>query len=277
LTYSRDAWRDSRFELFTWAAFPSVLIFDTADYAVQDRLFKRLAFFVEKQGFRGRLAPDAEIAELHGWNAHDYRAEDLARFFEAARAEKFPLLKEERELETILLNAGIILRENGTANYISGEGAVISISRESPPYLRSLFMAHEGFHGLFFIDEDFRDFSRRRWDTLSRPAKRFIRSYFEYQRYDMNDQYLVVNEFMAHILQQPASMAAAYFGETLAGRISEHEWRHTVLPPKDEATNTWPELAAAFSAEAAAFTTYANQRWGLSAGRTWRVNVRQSQ
>ncbi|GHV79888.1 hypothetical protein AGMMS49944_16790 [Spirochaetia bacterium] len=277
LSYSRDAWRDSRFELFAWEGFPSILIFDTADYAVQDRLFKRLAFFTEKQGFRGRLAPDAEIADLHGWNAHDYRAEDLARFFEAARAANFPLLKEERELEAILLNAGIIRRENGTSRYISGEGAVISISRESPPYLRSLFMAHEGFHGLFFIDEDFRNFSRRRWDNLSGAAKRFIRSYFEYQRYDMNDPYLVVNEFMAHILQQSVSQAAKYFGETLAGRISEHEWRHTVLPPKDEAAGNWPELAEAFAAEAAAFSAYVNQRWGLAAGRIWRVNVRQPQ
>ncbi|GHV28069.1 hypothetical protein AGMMS4952_10890 [Spirochaetia bacterium] len=279
LGYSRDAWRDPRFELFSWDKFPSVLIIDTADYAVQDRLLKRLAFFTEKQGFRGRLAPDAEIEGLHGWNAHDYRAEDLARFFEAARASNFPLLREERELEAILLNAGIIRRENETSGgsaspYVSGEGAIISISRESPSYLRSTFMAHEGFHGIFFIDEDFRDFSRRRWDNLSRPAKRFIRSYFEYQRYDVNDQYLLVNEFMAHVLQQPVSMAAKYFGETLAGRISEHEWRHTALPPKDEATNTWPELADTFSAEAAAFSAYVNGRWGLAAGRTWCVNVR---
>jgi hypothetical protein len=89
----------------------------------------------------------------------------------------------------------------------------------------------------------------------------------------MNDPYLVVNEFMAHILQQPSSMSAKYFGETLAGRISEHEWRHAVLPPKDEAAGNWPELAKAFSAEAAAFSAYVNSRWGLSAGRTWRVRV----
>jgi hypothetical protein len=118
---------------------------------------------------------------------------------------------------------------------------------------------------------DFRDFSNSRWDNFPGAAKRFIRSYFEYQRYDVNDHYLQVNEFMAHILQQPASMAAKYFGETLAGRISEHEWRHTALPPKDEAAGNWPELAEAFSAEAAAFSAYVKQRWGLAAGRTWMV------
>ncbi|MFP3041815.1 hypothetical protein LQZ19_08335 [Treponema primitia] len=272
LAYSRAAWRDPRFELFRWDRFPSILIFDTADYAVQDRMLKRLAFFTEKTGFRGRLAPDAEIADLHGWNAHDYRAEDLARFFEAARAQNFPLLPEERELEAILLNAGIIVLND--SRYTSGKGAIISISRESPDYLRNLFMAHEGFHGLFFIDEDFRDFSRRRWDTLPRTAKRFILSYFDFQHYDMADSYLMVNEFMAHCLQQPASLAPRYFGETLAGRINESTWRYTVLPPQDEATGTWPELAAAFSAEAAAFSAYANRRWGLAGGRTWNVTTR---
>ncbi|MDR2370060.1 MAG: hypothetical protein LBD71_01155, partial [Treponema sp.] len=73
LAYPQEAWRDARYEIFRWEAFPSILVFDTADYGVQDRLLKRLAFFVEKAGFRGRLAPDSEIAGLHGWNAHDYR------------------------------------------------------------------------------------------------------------------------------------------------------------------------------------------------------------
>ena len=59
LSYRVESWRNSRYEVFSWDAFPEILIFDTANYAVQDRLFKRLAFFVEKTGFRGRLSTDA--------------------------------------------------------------------------------------------------------------------------------------------------------------------------------------------------------------------------
>jgi hypothetical protein len=271
LSYPRSSWRNRSYEVFNWESFPSILIFDTADYAVQDRLFKRLAFFVEKAGYRGRLAGDGEIAWQHGWNAHDYRAEDLARFFELARIQDFPLLAEERELERILLDQGIIRREGGEIR--AGEGGIISISRESPDYLRSLFMVHEAYHGLFFIDEDFRDFSRSRWDSLSRTAKRFILSYFDYQHYDITDQYLVLNEFMAHVLQQPVSRTEAYFGETLASRIDASPWRRKVLPEKDEAAGSWPELARAFRAEAEAFSAYAGRRWGLSAGRVWRVTA----
>ena len=272
LAWPTEHWRDRRYEVFRWEHFPSLLIFDTADYAVQDRMFKRLAFFVEKAGFRDRLAHDDEIAELHGWNAHDYRAEDLARFFHAARQENFPLLAEERELERILLGSGLI-RESG-AGIQGGEGGVISISRESADYLRFRFMAHEGFHGLFFIDEDFRAFSRRRWQQLPSEARRFIVSFFNFQRYDTSDEYLLINEFMAHVLQQPVSQAGRYFGQTLPARLEE-TWRKAHLPAKDQASDSWPTLATAFTREAEAFSAYVNSRWGLAAGRVHLVTVRQ--
>jgi hypothetical protein len=272
LGYPQSSWRREDYEVFRWESFPSLLILDTADYAVQDRLLKRLAFFVEKAGYRGRLAGDGELSGQHGWNAHDYRAEDLARFFEAARLENFPLLREERELEALLLDNRIIRREEG--RILAGEGGIVSISRESEGYLRSLFMAHEGFHGIFFIDGDFRDFSRRRWEGLSPGARRFILSYFDYQHYDTGDEYLMINEFMAHVLQQPVSRAGSYFGETLASRLDASPWRRAVLPEKDEETGTWPALAQAFLAEARAFDGYVAGRWGLGAGRVYRLRVR---
>ncbi|MDR2397800.1 MAG: hypothetical protein LBD74_03455 [Spirochaetaceae bacterium] len=273
LGYPQQNWRDPRYELFQWEDFPSILIFDTADYQVQDALFKRLAFFTEKAGFRGRLASDAEIADLHGWNAHDYRAQDLAAFFEAARGTTFPLSPEERELEGILAAAGIIVRHE-TGVWAPGEGAIISISRESAEYLRSRFMVHEGFHGLFFIDEEFRDFSTRRFAQLDRGAKGFLLSFFDYQHYDIKDSYLMINEFMAHVLQQPVSHAASYFGEYLARQIDASSWRRTVLPPMDEETQSWPDLAGAFNTEATTFSAYVNQRWGFAAGKIHRIQVR---
>ncbi|MFP3090997.1 hypothetical protein LQZ21_11800 [Treponema sp. TIM-1] len=265
LVYDRTLWRDPRYEVFQWEHFPSVLIFDTADYAVQDRLFKRIAFFVEKKGIAGRLLTDREMADLHGWNAHDYRAEDLAAFFSAARTKNFPLSPEEEELENILHGAGILTPAG------PGAGAVLSLSRESSDYLRGLFMVHEGFHGLFFIDADFREFCRRRWEGLDPGARRFLRSYFDYQGYEVNNPLLVINEFMAHCLQQPVSRAGWYFGEVLAGRINESSWRREVLPPMDEASGTWPDLSRAFMREAEALSSYVNRRWGFTAGRIRRL------
>jgi hypothetical protein len=267
-------WRNKNYEVFRWDRFPSILIFDFADYDIQDKMLKRLAFFVEKTGFRGRLAPDSEIKDLHAWNAHDYRARDLAAFFDAAKKANFPLSAEEKELEKILLNEKIIRESSasGTAGYTEGVGGIISISRESADYLRRTFMTHEAFHGIFFIDEDFRNFSRARWDKLPAAAKKFIISYFEFQQYDIKDEYLLINEFMAHVLQQSVSGAADYFGRNLPLRL-ESTWRASALPKKDEASGTWPILAAAFTAEAEAFSAYVNRRWGLAAGRVWGLQI----
>jgi len=271
LEWPKENWRNKSYEIFRWERFPSLLIFDFADYAVQDRMLKRLAFFVEKAGFRGRLAHDSEIEALHGWNAHDYRAEDLALFFDTAKKTNFALLDEEKELEKILLNEKIILENR--SGITAGKGAFISISRESAPYLRYRFMAHEGYHGLFFIDEDFRDFSRERLQKLPSSARRFIVSFFEFQQYDTKDEYLLVNEFMAHVLQQSISQAGDYFGNQLPSRL-ETSWRNSTLPPKDETSGSWPYLAAVFTDEARAFSAYVNQRWGFTAGRVWTLRVR---
>ena len=271
INWPQKNWRNKNFEVFRWDRFPSLLIFDIIDYAVQDKMLKRLAFFVEKKGFRGRLAPDSEIKELHAWNAHDYRAQDLAAFFDAAKKTNFPLLDEERQLEKILLNEKIIRESSGSIT--AGEGGIVSISRESAEYLRYGFIAHEGFHGIFFTDADFRDFSRRRWEQLPAAAKRFLTSFFDFQQYDIKDEYLLVNEFMAYVLQQPVSQAPEYFGHNLPLRL-ESTWRVSTLPKKDEATGTWPTIAVIFTAEAEAFSEYVNSRWGLTAGRVWGVQIK---
>jgi hypothetical protein len=273
LDYPQSKWRTSQYEVFAWEQFPSILIFDTASYAVQDDLLKRLAFFVEKAGFRGRLASDREIANLHGWNAHDYRAADLARFFDQALRTNFPLNEREFELQALLLHNGIIRRS--ASGFEAGQGALISISRQSSALLRARFMAHEGFHGIFFIDEGFRALSRERFETLSPVAKRFILSFFEYQQYDITDDYLVVNEFMAYILQQPTSQAGAYFGTNLAGQIAAHPWRYTVLPRRDS-SGSYPELAVLFQTEAEVFSAYVQEHFGLSAGTVSRLHITKS-
>ncbi|MDR2803276.1 MAG: hypothetical protein LBB22_03175 [Treponema sp.] len=270
LLYPKEAWRGEEFEIFRWESFPNILIFDTSSYDFQDKLFKRIAFFAEKKGFKGRLASDDEIAELHGWNAHDYNAETLARFFDGAEKSSFPLNAEELALRSILIESNIIKKIDG--NFTGGGGAVISISRESEGYLRALFMTHEAFHGIFFIDADFREFCKQRWDNLDNAAKRFITSYFDFQQYDINDSFLVLNEFMAHCLQQGVSASGKYFGENLANRMYEKSpWRRATMPPRDEAAGNWPGLAESFKRETIALSDYAMKRWGLAAGRVWRV------
>lgn len=262
IEWPQAAWRRADREVFAWDRFPSIIIFDTADYAVQDRLFKRLAFFVEKQGYRGKLVSDGELAGLHAYNAHDYRAESLASFFEAARASDFPLNGDELELRAILEAEGIIRKEG--KSWVAGAGAVLSFSRESAGYLRYLFMAHEGYHGIYFIDPDFRAKVSEVYHSMDRRAIGFLETYFtvvDSLGYDTGDSYLMENEFMAYLMQQPEDRVATYFTENIAERYRRYGGTGEYVD-YIEATD-----ASEFVRAAQELQGYVFGRWGLTGGR----------
>jgi hypothetical protein len=216
--YPRTAWRNPDYELFSWNRYPEILLIDTRSYAVQSRFFKRLAFFVEKRGFRGRLLSNAELAPRHGWNAHNYRAEGLADFFTEARRRDFPLNDEERRLREIVLANGVI-REEGD-RFVAGRGGILSISQESFPLLRELLLTHEAFHGVFYADGPFRDGVYEIWEQLRPEERDYWRRMLSYLTYDPEDSYLMVNEFQGYVLQQTAERVRAYLRGTLSRRFA---------------------------------------------------------
>jgi len=271
LVFPVEQWRDRRFELFSWYRYPEIIIIDLATLAIQERFFHRLAFFVEKAGFRGRLSHNHEIGHLHGWNAHNYQASDLANFFQTARRTNFPLHEEEWELEAILLRSGILALD-AEGRLIPGRGAILTLTRESVPALRSRFMAHEVFHGLFFIDADFREFSRDRWEAFPEFGQRFLKTFFAIQEYCLEYEFLLVNEFVGHLLQLPMGQVPWFFGQHVPGRLFREGFAHA-LPARYElrdGVRFWPDLSDLFVAEAQVFSRHVYERWGLAAGRVWR-------
>jgi hypothetical protein len=213
LSWDAAAWRRPDFEVFSWDRFPRVLIFDTASYAVQDALFKRLAFFVEKAGHAGRIEAASALTAVHGYNAHDYRAEDLARFFSAAEAQGAILSAEEEKLAAVLAEEGII-QKTGTG-YAPGEGAVISISRSSSPLLRDLLLTHECFHGAFFSLPAFREATEKEFDSLSPLEQQVWKDFLASRSYNIEDHYLLVNEFQSYLLQQERPYVPGFQSITL--------------------------------------------------------------
>lgn len=215
LAYEQEEWRDPDFELFSWDLYPHILVIDTADYSVQDSFFKRLAFYVEKKGFRGNIFTLAELAGKHGYNAHDYRAEDLARFFN--EVEIFSLTREEERLKTILTENGVIIKKS--SGYIPGMGGIISISRSSSKVLRRYLLTHEIFHGLFFSRPSYREGCFEVWEELSPYEKEFWLLFLNWAGYDTANHYLVVNEFQAYLMQQPRRGVNYYFRELVPERL----------------------------------------------------------
>lgn len=207
-------WRNSDYELYEWEEFPGVLFFDMKDYDIQSKFLRRIAFFAEKKGFIGKILTDAELGNLHGYNAHDYNVKTLADFFTKAEP-KNVLNSSELLLKQILLTNGLIVEsENG---YEPGRGALISISQESAGYNRTNFTAHEAFHTIFFNDESFRNATSAAYYTFDPVSLKFLIEYWQSQpglSYDPADEYLMNNEFMAYIMQQPLNRIAQYFVHT---------------------------------------------------------------
>ncbi len=212
LNYKTSYWRTLDFEVFEWDRYPGILFFDTRNYDVQDNFFRRLAYFVEKAGYKGRLLTNQELEGKHGYNAHDYSAESMARFFNKATEIGFKLNPEEELLKKILIHNGFFEVEG---NYLkANEGGLVSISQESQPWLRSTLLAHEGWHTIFFRDAEFRNYVSAVYYTIDPDSRAFLIDYFKSQEslgYDTNDEYLMNNEFMAYIMQQKLSDVSEYF------------------------------------------------------------------
>ena len=261
--WKKSSWRHQDYELFEWEQFPGILFFDTADYKVQDDFFKRLAFFTEKTGYIGTLVHDKDLVGKHGFNAHDYKSETLAAFFSLAESTNFPLNAKEILLKDILLHNGIIKRSRD-GGYESGYGAVISLSQESAMYLRYTFVAHEGFHGIFFVDKDFRDTVSVAYQNADPQSLQFLHSYFTVQdtlAYNKDDTYLMHNEFMAYMLQQPVNRTGTYFADNLAKR----GFMLRAVP--ELCTYVQKTQGTGFTESSQVLSTYVFQRWGIEAGR----------
>jgi hypothetical protein len=244
-----------------WDLLPGVFIFDFRNYAIQDSYLKRLAFFVEKRGFAGRLASDAEMAPLHGWNAHDYRADDLAAFFSSAAKTGFKLNHEEEHLRDFLLSKRVIARTGGAFKGMGG--AIISISQESPAYLRRLFLTHESSHAIFFTDEGYRQLAASIWDSTSKEERWFWKLYFGWMNYDTSSSYLMENEMQAYLIQQPVAGATKYFTETLPARLLE---KHPELAGELKAY--FESFGGEFAKKATMLDSWLRKKYGFGAGST---------
>ncbi len=217
LRYKEASWRRNDFELFSWTLFPDFLLIDFRSYALQSAFLKRLAFFLEKKGYAGRLLTNDELAPLHGWNAHDYRAEDLALFFNTAAASGFHLNPEEYLLSDILL-ANHVLKKIGT-RFVPVSGGFLSFTQESSPRLRYLFITHEGYHGVFFSSPRYRQAVQTVWDGLSPVEQSFWREFLDWKGYNIQDPYLVVNEFQAYLMQQKLDRVNHYYKEYIIPKL----------------------------------------------------------
>ena len=125
-------------------------------------------------------------------------------------------------------------------------------------------MAHESWHGIYFTDSDFRDYVSELYDAFDKTSMEFLRTYFSVYpslQYDITDDYLMHNEFMAYHLQQSVSATGPYF-KTRAS------W-NTIASNNPAACNyVIRNEAKDFVETSRALSQYVFDHWGFKAGST---------
>lgn len=212
-------WRYSDWEVYRWENFPGILIIDFQNYNIQSHMLKRLSYFVEKRGYTGKIHSFLRLSGKSDWNAHNYKAKDLAAFFTEAQRSNALLTSSESYLMELLLANGII--ERGETGYTGGEDkGIVSVSQESAPHVRSLLLTHEGYHGLFYAAPGLKELVYDLWDKLAPEAQEM---WVEYLRtadawnYDYRNGYLLRNEMLGYMMQQKDF--AEYFDNMMFPRL----------------------------------------------------------
>ena len=271
LAWPRSAWRGGDWEVFRWNALPEVLIFDTASYAIQDEMFRRLAYYTEKAGFRGTVWSDADLGNRYGYHAHDYTAADLARFFTDAERAGVRLNARELWLRDFLARERVIRAPAGQASAWqagTGAGAVLSISQQSPPSHRALLLRHEAAHGVYFVRAGYREEIAEIWQAIGEPARHAWRTYLAALAYDASWEDLMRNEFQAYLAHNRRQNLGYYFGELVPARIRGR------MPGEPEAAAWFEAGVEAIRGQYDRVDSALQAAGGMRAGRLATVTVR---
>ncbi len=219
LEYNSNQWRYSDWEVYSWESFPGILIIDFQNFNIQSHMLKRLSYFVEKRGYTGKIHSFTRLSGKTDWNAHNYKAKDLAAFFTEAVRSGAVLTSAESYLRELLLANGII--EKSGEGYTGGENkGIVSVSQESTPHVRALLLTHEGYHGLFYAAPGLKELVYDLWDKLIPEAQEMWVDYLksaDVWNYDYKNGYLLRNEMLGYMMQQKDF--AEYFDNMMFPRL----------------------------------------------------------
>jgi len=201
-----DAHRGTTPTLFHLQEDPAVLVLDFPVLHDQAQMLNRIAALIEKADMpRDRVVTESELdAHIRAtggdpdayYYGHDYRAADLARFFQLAAQQKIPLNPRETWLRDTLNHAGW-LKPNAVGALISIPGITGVIDAAS----RTIIFRHELSHAVYFTDPAYVALTQHFWnDTLTDAERTAMRTFLGKDGYDTRDEDLMANEGQAYLI-----------------------------------------------------------------------------
>ena len=199
---------------------PRVFVLAFPDLALQGAALNRAAALIEKAGLpRDRLLQPAELAAVIARSGdtpatwflgHDYRGEDLARFFELAERDRVALGEAELWVRAQL---ALAMAEAGP-----GPLALVSVAGPGPQMdaaMRATVLRHEIGHGHYFTLPGFAARVQAVWQGGFTEAERgAFRAFLGREGYDTANDDLMANETLAYLLFTPD---ARFFAPAMVG------------------------------------------------------------
>jgi hypothetical protein len=192
-----------------WASNPLVWLLDFPSLELQGRAMNRMAALIEKDSApRDRVLADEALAEAiaadgstpsNWYSGHNYRASDLARFFEWAERDGVTLNPLELWVrEQVELARRVDRSRDAAFLTIPAVGPYVDAS------MRAAILRHELAHGQFFTLPFFAAHVMRVWERgFSEGERAAARRYLGRSGYDTRQEEMMANEIMAYLLYTP--------------------------------------------------------------------------
>lgn len=192
-----------------WASNPLVWLLDFPDLELQGRAMNRAAALIEKartprdrvlsdEALAGAITADGRTGATW-YFGHNYRASDLARFFEWAERDGVAL----NPLE-LWVKAQVELAQQVDR---ARDAAFLTLPALGPNVdesMRSAILRHELGHGQFFTLPFFAAHVMRVWEEgLSEAQRGDFRRFLAAEGYDTRQPEVMANEAMAYLLYTP--------------------------------------------------------------------------
>ncbi len=213
---------DHRFRIYRFGG-SKVYSFDYTRALNQGKALDRIAVFIEKEGYKGRILTEGQMEVFYDkehkiviYDGHDYQLPKIAEFFNLARQNDIELNQdEERLLEVLELLE--ILKDDPNQGYIGDEEAVIiSLSQESTQ--REAILKHEVGHALYFSSPVYREKVKEMYARLTEGEKEFVKTFLAFKGYDIEaDEELLLTEYAAYF--QDGQTLATHFDELYTSNI----------------------------------------------------------
>jgi hypothetical protein len=200
-----DATQPCGTEVSRFAADPAIIVIDFPDLTTQGLMLDRVAALIEKAHLpRDRVLDDVALREAiydcgdtieSYYYGHDYKAADLAKFFQLAAQDNVTLNAQELWLRRLLVQLDWLKP--------GANGALITLPGTTPPItqeMRAVILRHELSHGAFYTTPAYAAYAAMFWNSLTQVDRDAFTNFLGREGYDTRNTSLMLNETQAYLI-----------------------------------------------------------------------------